>query len=120
MLIKLLLLVMISGCATMFTNAPRRVIVRSDDPAAKIFLDDRYLGKGSATAKIKPYGNYVLIAKKAGCSSFSHPVSKKVFLGWFLLGNCLLNWCSGILIDLLTGAHIGLDQEHYLVNPSCE
>lgn len=109
----------LSSCATMFTNAKTRFVARSDDPQAKIYLNNRYLGKGSATAKARRYGTDIIVGKKAGCSDATRQLDKKTYWGWFLVGNCLLNYCIGLLVDLATGAHRGLDQQHYIVTPNC-
>ena len=113
------LALMSSSCATMFTTTNTRFVARSDDPQAKIFLNNRYLGKGSATAKMRSYGTDVIVGKKAGCSATTRHLNKKTYWGWFFFGNCLLNYCIGMLVDLATGAHRGLDQEHYIVTPNC-
>ena len=45
--------------------------------------------------------------------------NKKTYWDWFLFGNCLVNYCLGMLIDVATGAHRGLAQKHYIVTPKC-
>lgn len=109
----------LSSCATIFTNPSRRFVVGSYDPQTKIFLNNRYLGKGSATAKMRIYGTDVLVGKKQGCSTTTQRLKKKTYWGWFFFGNCLLNYCTGMLLDIATGAHRGLDRAHYILTPKC-
>ena len=85
----------------------------------KIYLNNQYLGDGSATARMRPYGTDIIIGKKPGCSDAKQRLNKVTYWGWFLFGNCLLTYCVGILIDLATGAHRGLDQTQYDVTPHC-
>ena len=108
-----------SSCATIFTRANKKFVVRSNEPQTEIFLNNHYLGKGSATAKMRPYETDVLVGKKQGCSTTTKQLNKRTYWDWFLFGNCLLNHCIGMLIDVVTGAHRGLDQEHYIVTPKC-
>lgn len=107
------------SCATIFTNANKKFTIHSADPQTKIFFNNHYLGKGSATTKMRAYGTDLVIGKKQGCSTTTKRVNKKTYWDWFLFGNCLVNYCLGMLIDVATGAHRGLAQEHYIVTPKC-
>lgn len=118
--ISIFLSVLLTGCATMFVHTNDRVVVRSDNKAAKLYLNGRYLGKGSGNAKVPKYGSYTLFAKQKGCLADSRPIDRTFYPGWFLFGNCLLNGCFGIFVDLITGAYRGLDQNNYVLNPNCD
>ena len=108
-----------SSCATMFADSKKRIVVKSDDPRAKIYINNRYLGKGSATTKVKAFGSEVVSGKKNGCQTTIRTVDKVTHWGWFLIGNCLTYACLGMIVDLATGAWRGVDEEYYIVTPSC-
>ena len=119
-IILLIVMVATTGCATMFVNADDRVIVRTDTKKAKLYHNGKLIGRKSASFRISHYGSNIIEAKKRGCTADMRTIDKRYYLGWFLLGNCLLNFCSGMLFDLVSGAWIGVEDKYHELEPDCD
>ena len=105
--------------ATVVSCLCRNGEIPSQCQPTEIYLNNQHIGNGSAAASMRPYGLDIIVGKRPGCSDTTQRLNKKTYWGWFLVGNCLLTYCTGMLIDLITGAHRGLDQKHYTVAPKC-
>ena len=85
----------------------------------EIYLNGDYIGTGTATANMRPYGTDTVVAKKTGCLDTEITLEKKTAWGSFLFANCLLTGCLGILIDVLTGGYRYLDRINYNISSKC-
>lgn len=113
-------IVMSTGCATMFNGSGQTINIRSNDEAAKLYVNDQYLGKHSTAMEFKKKNNYVIKAEKEGCESTSVE-AQKTFDPTTLLG-VLLDW--GIISILVvdgagTGAWQKFKQTSYVIDPKC-
>lgn len=109
-----------SGCATMFSGSSAMVSVRSDDPAAKLYVDERYVGMGSATVSVPKKGDHHIRVTKEGCSDQTAAMGKK-FDATSLLGILIdFGIVSTLLIDgAATGAINDIEPKTYVLNPTC-
>jgi len=113
-------LLALAGCASMFNGSSQTVSVRSDVAGTKLYVNEIYVGKNSGIATLKKKKNYVITARKEGCSDTLIPVSKS-FDATTLLG-LLIDWgiISILIVDgAATGAWQQFDQTHYVVDPVC-
>lgn len=121
-LLVLSLMILSTGCASMFSGTTQNFLLRSDVNGAKLYLNDEELGTNTATVQIskKKLKNSVLIAKKPGCTDFSTHINTK-FDPTSLLGILLdFGIISILVVDLgVTGAVHEAERTNYLLNPVC-
>lgn len=110
----------LSGCAAMFHGTTEQVSINSSDPATELYVNGAYVGQGHAITTFQKRNDYVISARKEGCSEYFHPASKS-FDAITLLG-VLIDWglISVLLVDgAATGAWQQFDQTSYIINPNC-
>lgn len=66
--IALIVTVTLSGCAAMFKGTTQQINFRSNDPSVSFYVNEQYIGKGSAVTTFKKNSAYTITAKKDGCS----------------------------------------------------
>lgn len=110
----------ISGCAAMFHGTSEQVSINSNDPATELYVNGAYVGRGHAITSFKKRDNYVISARKSGCTEHFQPVNKSfdaiTLLGFFV------DWglVSILVVDgAATGAWQHFDQTSYIINPNC-
>ena len=110
----------ITGCAAMFNGASEQAYIRSNDADAKIYLNEAFLGKGSAVTVLKKKEDYTIRVEKDGCTASTYPVTKS-FDATTLLGVLIdFGVVTVLLVDgLATGAWQDFDQTSFVVDPSC-
>lgn len=109
-----------TGCASMFHGSTQQIAIRSNVPDTELFVNEAYVGKGSGVTTFKKNQNYVITARKEGCTAASIPASKS-FDATTLLG-ILLDWgiISILVVDGIgTGAWQQFDQTNYVIDPQC-
>ena len=110
----------LSGCAAMFHGTTQQVSVRSNVPGTELYVNEGFLGKDNGITTFHKNQNYVITARKQGCTDATVPVAKS-FDGITLLG-ILLDF--GIITVLIidggaTGAWQQFPQTNYVVDPHC-
>jgi len=110
----------LSGCAAMFHGSTQQVAVRSNVPGTEIYANEAYIGKDNGVTTFQKNKNYMLTARKAGCTDVNVPASKS-FDAITLLGVLIdLGLVSVLLIDgAATGAWQQFDQTSYVIDPRC-
>jgi hypothetical protein len=116
----LVALLMNSACATMFNGSSASVSIRSEDPKAKLYLNDTYIGTGGATVSVAKKGNHSIRATKEGCGDGTTAIQKK-FDPTSLLGVLIdFGIVSMLIVDgAATGAISDIEPKNYVVNPNC-
>ncbi|NOY73693.1 MAG: hypothetical protein GXP14_15230 [Gammaproteobacteria bacterium] len=119
-MISFIVAVLLSGCASMFNGTSQELHVRSNDDNVKFYVNEAYIGKGSAVTTLKKKNEYMITAKKEGCDLVTRPITKS-FDGTTLLGLFIdLGIFSILLIDgAATGAWQSFDQTNYIIDPIC-
>ena len=109
-----------SACATMFNGSSASVSIRSEDPKAKLYLNDTYIGQGGATLSVSKKGNHSIRATKEGCGDGTTAIQKK-FDPTSLLGILIdFGIVSMLIVDgAATGAISDIEPKNYVVNPNC-
>lgn len=109
-----------TGCASMFNGTTQTVNIRSNNPEAKLYINEEYMGKESAVYTFKKKGNYVIRAEKQGCKD-NLVTPEKSFDPTTLLG-VLLDWgiVSILIVDgAATGAWQKFTTTSFVVDPDC-
>ena len=115
---------MLSGCASMFSGTKETIIVQSEDRDAKIYVNDEYIGTGSGVTTIskkKLADNVTIRASKKGCQDSIRHIETKIDGTTFL--GCLLDFCVvsvGVVDWLGPGAIREATQTNYFVTPICD
>ncbi len=110
----------LSGCAAMFHGSTQQIAIRSNVPGTELYANEAYVGKENGVTIFQKNQNYMITARKAGCTATTVPASKS-FDAITLLG-VLIDF--GIITILLidgaaTGAWQQFDQVSYVVDPRC-
>lgn len=108
--------ILLSGCSSMFNGTSQQVGIRSNVDDAKLYVNERYIGKGNGVTTFKKSKNYVIVARKEGCTDASQ-LATKSFDATTLLGIYPL---VPIIIDGITGAWQEFDQTSYVIDPQCD
>lgn len=122
--ICLLAVLILSGCASMFSGTKENFIVQSEDRDAKLYLGDEYIGTGAgavSVSKKKLSDNLTIRASKDGCQDTIRHVETKIDGTTFL--GCFLDFCIvtvGVIDYMTTGAFREATQTSYIVTPICE
>jgi hypothetical protein len=113
-------LLMTTGCASMFHGSTQQVSVRSNVPGTELFVNEAYVGKDNGVTTFQKSKNYMITARKAGCTDTTIPASKS-FDAITLLGVLIdFGVISMLLIDgAATGAWQQFDQTSYVIDPRC-
>lgn len=116
------LMVLCSGCASMFSGTSQNFLLRSEVRGTKFYLNNEYLGTDTASVQIpkKKIKNSLLIAKKPGCSDGTTHINTR-FDPTTLLGILIdVGIVSILVIDFgITGAVQEAERTHYVLNPVC-
>jgi len=109
-----------SGCAVMFHGSTQQVAVRSNVPGTELFVNEAYVGKDNGVTTFQKRNNYMITARKAGCTDVTVPAPKS-FDAITLLGLLLdAGIVSILLIDgAATGAWQQFDQTSFVIDPRC-
>ena len=116
--VSIILLISMAGCATMFHGSSQTVTMRSNHDDTKFYVNEGYVGKGSAVAVFQKRQNYSIRASREGFADITIPATKS-FDATCLLG-ILIDWgiISILCVDGLgTGAWQQFDQTVYVIDP---
>jgi len=104
----------------MFHGSTQQVAVRSNVPGTELFANEAYVGKDNGVTAFHKNQNYMITARKAGCTDTTVPASKS-FDAITLLGVFIdFGIISVLLIDgAATGAWQQFDQNSYVIDPRC-
>jgi hypothetical protein len=110
----------LSGCAAMFHGSSQQVAVRSNVPGTELYVNEAFVGKDNGVTTFQKRNNYMITARKAGCTDTTVPAPKS-FDAITLLGVLIdFGLVSVLLIDgAATGAWQQFDQTSFVVDPRC-
>ncbi len=119
-LASLFLILNLSGCAAMFHGSSQQIAIRSTVPGTELFVNEAFVGKDSGVTTFQKNKNYMITARKNGCTDTSIPVVKS-FDPVTLLGVLIdLGIVSILMVDgAATGAWQQFEQQSYVVDPRC-
>lgn len=115
-----MILLQLTGCASMFHGTSQQISVRSNQPGTDLYVNEGYLGKDNGVAVFQKNKNYTITARKSGCTDTSVQAMKS-FDGVSLLGILIdFGLISILLIDgAATGAWQQFDQVNYVIDARC-
>ncbi len=108
LLLVLITMIFLSGCATLFNGAKDRVIVSSYPDAAKVYINGIYAGPSPLSINLIAKKTYHIVFKKAGHPDTTYML-KGSFCAGYLILDALLGGLTGVLIDAVTGNFYNLD-----------
>ena len=107
-----------TGCVTLIRGDSNVISIRSEVKEARLYLDDKYLGREFANEiDIDLKKNKKIYARRAGCRTASRNLEVKKAWGWFILGN-FLTLPYGYIVDAINGIEL-LARKTYVINPRC-
>ncbi|SFL99438.1 hypothetical protein [Nitrosomonas communis] len=117
----LTVITLLSGCASMFNGASQQVAIRSNQPDVDLYVNEAFIGRGNGITTFKKKDEYVITARKEGCTPVSIPASKS-FDATTLLGVFIdFGIISILAIDGAgTGAWRKFDQTSFVIDPQCD
>lgn len=118
----LIMLLFLTGCASMFSGTKETIIMRSEEKETRFYLNNEYIGEGSAVATLskKKLADSEIRATKPGCKDTVRKIETK-FDPTTLLG-CVLDLCIvtvGVIDWGMTGAVREAAQTSYFITPVC-
>lgn len=93
---------LLSGCATIFSGSKQRIYFTSNPSAATIFIDETAVGKTPFSMKLKRNQSREVTISLDGYKPYKTKLTKKFNL-WYL-GNIMIGGAVGFIIDPITGA----------------
>ncbi len=110
----------LTGCAAMFHGSTQQVAIRSNVSGTELFSNEAYVGKDNGVTTFHKDKNYMITARKPGCTDTTVPASKS-FDATTLLGVFLdFGIISVLVVDgAATGAWQQFDQTSYVLDPRC-
>lgn len=117
---NLVILASISGCASIINGTSQQISVRSNVPNTEIYANEQLIGTNSAITSFKKKKEYVLTARKVGCTD-ANVIAQKSFDPTSLLGILIdFGIVSMLIVDgAATGAWNKFDQTNYIIDPIC-
>lgn len=121
--IILIVVMLLTGCASMFSGTKENFIIRSDDKEAKLYMNNEYLGQGVAAVTMSKKNlskEISFSAKKKGCETTTRIVQTKIDPTTFL--GCFIDFCIitvGVIDWRATGAIKEATQTSYNITPIC-
>ncbi len=120
--VAVIIMLVLSGCASMISGTSDRITVNSNNPKTKIYLNEKEIGLGSTVAKVPKRGEYVFKGVIENCSDAYSEVERSfdpVSLLALLLA--IPGWIGFFLVDvLITGAITKATDTMVFLSPICE
>ncbi|MBY0498295.1 MAG: hypothetical protein K2P74_01600 [Nitrosomonas sp.] len=112
--------IFLTGCASMFNGSSQQISIRSNQPDTELYVNEMMIGKGNAITSFKKKEDYIITARKEGCTPMSIPAQKS-FDATTLLGVFIdFGLISVLVVDgAATGAWKKFDQTSYILDPQC-
>jgi len=119
-MLLILLITSASGCASIINGTSQQISVRSNVPDTEIYANEQLIGTNSAITSFKKKKEYVLTARKSGCTD-ANVIAQKSFDPTSLLGILIdFGLVSMLIVDgAATGAWNQFDQTNYIIDPIC-
>lgn len=96
------------------------VTVRSEDPQAKIYIDNNYIGTGMGVMDVPKAGRHTIKVTKDQCGDGAQAITKSfdarsllgIFIDLGIITIFVIDWAA-------TGAVSDIEPRYYTVNPTC-
>ncbi|SHK32354.1 hypothetical protein SAMN05720468_101112 [Fibrobacter sp. UWEL] len=118
----IIVLLLLSSCATIMNGGEKQLHFHSDEPRTKISVSAQHAfpvtGKDDVAIKVKK-GDVMVLAEKTGCEPRSITVQSSFSGGWYILGNLFSFVYFGWIFDPILGGSWYYDQKSFDVTPDC-
>ena len=108
-LLALITLTIVSGCATVVKGTTQTIPVNSDPTGAEVVVNNNVLGITPTEIKLKRKKDHQIMIRKEGYNSVTMPILKSV--GGAVWGNILAGGLIGWGVDATSGAQYNLSPE---------
>ncbi len=105
----ILVLGLLTGCATLFAPKTHPLSVSSEPREAEVFVNGFKMGVTPVELNLKADKSYTIEFRKEGYQTITRVVNTKVGAGWVVLD--VLAGLVPVVIDAATGAWYQLDQD---------
>lgn len=112
----ILLPLIFSSCASIFSGGRDTITINSIEPGTKIFVDGAFQGENSVSVDVKRGKKHVIRVEKEGCQTVSEQTGEALDGSMFL--GILIDW--GIItipVDLISGSAWKTEPTEYTVTP---
>lgn len=99
----------VTGCATIFKGASENVDFSSDPSGADVYINGSLRGKTPISLKLESKKTYTIEFKKEGYEPRTYTITNHVGAGWIILD--ILGGLVPVIVDAATGAWYELDQD---------
>ncbi len=109
-LVSIVALVMvISGCATLFGSSSEDVSMTSNPPSADVYVNGNYMGKTPLTLSLAKDKDYTVQFRKEGYEIRTEIINSSLGVKWLVLD--ILGGFVPIIVDAVTGDWMELDTD---------
>lgn len=105
----LILITLITGCATLFAPKSHPLAVGSEPQNAEVYVNGIKMGTTPVELSLKADKSYTIEFRKEGYESVTRVVNTKVGAGWVVID--IIAGFVPVIIDASTGAWNTLDQK---------
>ncbi len=95
------LLVLYTGCATLFTGGKGKVMATSDPEGAEVLVNGQSMGKTPVQLKLKTKEAYEVTFKKDGYKTVTKKLENKIGVTWLILD--IIGGLLPVIVDAATG-----------------
>jgi hypothetical protein len=105
----IVIIYLVTGCATLFKGASENVDFSSDPSGADVYVNGSLRGKTPINLKLESKKTYTIEFKKDGYEPRTYTITNHVGAGWIILD--ILGGLIPVIVDAATGAWYELDQD---------
>lgn len=107
----LLVIIVWSGCATIFSGSKEQIEFTSEPSGANIVINNNVEGLTPLKVSLKKGNEYVVEISKDGFKKKTYRLSYSINSGWLILD--IISGLIGIIVDGVTGNWYNFDINHY-------
>lgn len=110
MVVALVAISALSGCATLFNDKTPSVDVASNPEGAEVYVNGNYVGETPVRVDLSVRKEHTITFRKDGFKEKTYQVSRSVGIGWVILD--ILGGLAPLIVDAATGDWFMLDTEY--------
>ncbi len=107
-------LIILSGCASIFKGPNDRIRLNSNPVGADIYINGDFAGKAPLRFSLKASKSYIIEFKKDGYTSCTYHVNSEIGAGWIILD--IIAGLIPVAIDAVTGSWYYLEPDYLNCN----
>ena len=108
--VALVTIAALSGCATLFNDKTPSVDVASNPEGASVYVNGNYVGETPVSVDLSVRREHTITFRKDGYKEKTYQVSRSVGIGWVILD--ILSSLVPLIVDAATGDWFMLDTDH--------